>query len=167
MSLPGSTPARPARMPRPRPTSTILSRLPPSSARLPGVSDPEVLTAAVLHDTVEDTAMTPAQLQAEFGGRVAALVAECTDDKSLLRAERKRLQVVNASHKSADAKLIKLADKTANVADIIRADWPPERKREYLDWAEKVAAGLRGSNPALDAAFDSALGRARAELPAC
>jgi GTP diphosphokinase / guanosine-3',5'-bis(diphosphate) 3'-diphosphatase len=124
-----------------------------------GVEDVQVLAAAVLHDTVEDTGMTVDAIREQFGARVAALVAECTDDKSLPRAERKRLQIANASHKSAEARLIKIADKITNVTDIASADWPVERKMEYLEWAEKVVAGLRGQNAALEGMFDRALAK--------
>jgi GTP diphosphokinase / guanosine-3',5'-bis(diphosphate) 3'-diphosphatase len=130
-----------------------------------GVEDPEVLMAAVLHDTVEDTGVTEAEIARDFGPRVASLVAECTDDKSLPQAERKRLQVEHASHKTNDARLIKLADKITNVSDIIHAQWPVERKRAYLEWAAQVAVGLHGVNAALDARFDSALNEARKALP--
>src|ERR1700741_5617200 len=79
-----------------------------------GVSDIEVLCAALLHDTVEDTATTPEELAGAFGSRVARIVAEVTDDKALSKAERKRLQVEHAGGLSPEAKLGKLADKICN-----------------------------------------------------
>jgi len=121
------------------------------------VTDSHVLAAAVLHDVVEDTDITIPQLAAEFGDRVAKLVAECTDDKSLPKIQRKRLQIINAPHKSPEAKLIKLADKITNVSDIVSADWPVESKIEYIAWARQVVAGLCGINSDLDAAFEAAL----------
>ena len=45
---------------------------------------------------------------------------EVTDDKDLPKEERKRLQIVNASHKSPRAKLVKLADKLYNLRDLHR-----------------------------------------------
>jgi len=51
------------------------------------------LQAALLHDTVEDTDTTMDEIEAEFGAEVAGIVAEVTDDKSLPKQERKRLQV--------------------------------------------------------------------------
>ena len=48
-----------------------------------GVTDVDVLMAAVLHDTVEDTDATLDEVERVFGARVAGLVAEVTDDKSL------------------------------------------------------------------------------------
>ena len=78
-------------------------------------SDPEVIIAAVLHDTVEDTETTLDDLIAEFGERVAGLVAEVTDDKSLAKQTRKDQQIAHAAHASRGAQIIKLADKTSNL----------------------------------------------------
>lgn len=112
-----------------------------------------LLMAAVLHDTVEDTETKPEELEAVFGKQVRDLVMEVTDDKSLPKQTRKELQVTNASHKSVDAKKLKLADKICNMTDIISNpphDWSIDRKLEYFTWAEKVANGLQGVNPALE-----------------
>jgi guanosine-3',5'-bis(diphosphate) 3'-pyrophosphohydrolase len=126
-------------------------------AREGGVSDARVIAAALLHDTVEDTETSIEELEQRFGKRVASIVAEVTDDKSLAKDERKRLQIVKAASKSNEAKLVKIADKIANLRDILAsppADWSDERKTEYFRWAEKVVAGLRGANASLEAAFD-------------
>ena len=126
-----------------------------------GVTDVEVLAAALLHDTVEDTATTPEELEELFGARIARIVAEVTDDKTLPKAERKRLQVVHATQLSSEAKLVKLADKICNLRDVAeRAPprWDLARRREYFDWARNVIDGLRGVHPELEAAFDAAYG---------
>jgi guanosine-3',5'-bis(diphosphate) 3'-pyrophosphohydrolase len=135
-------------------------------ARVAGVQDLEVLAAAVLHDVVEDTEMTVGELKEQFGERVAGLVAECTDDKTLPKEERKRLQVEHAAYLSKEARLIKLADKTSNVGDVVETDWEAERITAYLDWAEAVAKGLKGVNGALDEVFERALAGARGRLGA-
>lgn len=132
--------------------------------RVAGIRDTDTIVAAILHDTVEDTATTSAELKTEFGEVVSSLVMECTDDKSLPKQERKRLQIEHAPHKSPKAKLVKIADKICNIKDISHnppPDWTTERRREYLDWAQKVVAGLRGANQALDAHFDAMLEAAR------
>ena len=131
------------------------------------VRDVDVLTAAVLHDTIEDTKTSPQEIADTFGEAVLALVVEVTDDKSLPKAERKRLQIENAAHKSTGAKLIKLVDKTCNVRDIVSsppADWSLERRREYLIWTERVVAGLRGVNEALENYYDEELAKGKAQL---
>ena len=123
------------------------------------VADEAVLVAALLHDTIEDTETSMEELVAQFGLEAADIVAEVTDDKSLPKAERKRLQVEHAATISGKAKLVKLADKICNLRDIAAcppADWPVERKREYFDWAKAVVDGLRGVHPGLEAVFDRA-----------
>ena len=55
-----------------------------------GVADLAVLQAAILHDTIEDTQTTHAELSARFGVRVADIVAEVSDDKTLAKQDRKR-----------------------------------------------------------------------------
>lgn len=129
-----------------------------------GITEPEVLAAAILHDTIEDTDATREEIEKQFGKVVLDLVLECTDDKSLPKAERKRRQIEHASHKSKHAKCIKTADKISNVKDIGEnppADWELERVQEYLDWTEKVIAGLRGANKELDNLYDETLARSR------
>lgn len=129
--------------------------------------DVNLIVAAVLHDTVEDTDTLPSEIAAEFNDDVAGLVAEATDDKSLEKSERKRLQVVNAAKKTDRAKLLKLADKTSNLRSIANSPpkgWSQERQRDYLDWALKVAAGLRGVNPWLEARFDEVAEQLRLAL---
>jgi len=124
-----------------------------------GVDDVEVLCAALLHDTVEDTDTTPEELVDAFGPRVARIVAEVTDDKALPKAERKRLQVEHAGELSPEAKLVKLADKICNLRDVAQrppASWDLARRREYFDWAKRVVDGLRGVHPRLEQAFDAA-----------
>jgi (p)ppGpp synthase/HD superfamily hydrolase len=136
-------------------------------ARVGGVTDSVILQAAILHDTLEDTQTTPAELDTIFGPEVRKVVEEITDDKQLSKAERKRLQIVHAPHLSVRAKVVKLADKIANVRSIIDtppAEWSLERKREYLDWSESVVAGCRGSNAALERAYDEILTEGRRML---
>ncbi len=98
---------------------------------------------------------------------MAALVREVTDDKSLPKAQRKQLQVEHAPSSSKRAKQLKIADKICNVRDIAvspPANWPLQRRRDYLEWAEKGVAGCRGVNARLDQAFDSAIAEARDAL---
>src|ERR1051325_3962960 len=59
-------------------------------ARVGGVRDLVVLQAAILHDTIEDTQTTPEELEEHFGKRVREVVLEVTDDKTLLKTDRKR-----------------------------------------------------------------------------
>ncbi len=104
------------------------------------------ICAAWLHDTVEDCPPTSfSDLESRFGIEVANVVRELTDDKSLEKAERKRLQVVNAPHKSNSASLVKLCDKTSNLRSIANSppkNWDYQRRCDYVTWAAKVVAAL-------------------------
>ncbi|APV52309.1 phosphohydrolase [Betaproteobacteria bacterium GR16-43] len=124
-----------------------------------GVSDIDVLAAALLHDTIEDTETTAEELQREFGPRIAGIVAEVSDDTSLPKVERKRLQVEHAATLSREAKLVKLADKICNLRDMLDAPpakWDLARRKEYFEWAKEVVDNLRGTHPRLEALFDLA-----------
>lgn len=121
-----------------------------------GIDDVNVLVAALLHDTVEDTQTTADELHVAFGPVVTAIVMEVTDDKALPKAVRKQLQVDHAPHASHEARLVKLADKIANVRDLLAsppADWSAARRADYLQWAGDVVAGLKGTHAGLEAIF--------------
>jgi len=128
-----------------------------------GGTDPNLIVAALLHDTIEGVGVTREDLVISFGEDIAALVVEVSDDKSLEKAERKRLQVVNAAKKSDRAKMLKLADKASNLRALVASppDWPVERKQEYANWAEAVAEGLRGVNETLEQELDAAINALR------
>lgn len=122
--------------------------------------DPNLIAAAVLHDSIEDTATLSGELATLFNEDVAQLVAAVSDDKALSKKTRKNLQIRGAPTKSSRAKLLKLADKTSNLRSLAKsppADWNSERQAEYLGWALKVAEGLRGTNTWLEARFDEAV----------
>jgi len=123
------------------------------------VTDEKTLLGAVLHDTLEDTETTFDELRERFGRKVAELVVEVSDDKSLLAEERKALQIEHAPHLSKRAKLVKLADKICNLRDVVAHpphDWPLTRRRKYFDWAKAVVDGLRGVDRRLESLFDTA-----------
>ena len=72
----------------------------------------DAIAGAWLHDTIEDC--PPAnfeEIASHFGKKIASIVVELTDDKSLPKQKRKDLQIANASKKSPEASIIKLADK--------------------------------------------------------
>jgi guanosine-3',5'-bis(diphosphate) 3'-pyrophosphohydrolase len=129
--------------------------------------DAELVAAGWLHDTIEDTDTSRDELAQRFGTRVAALVEEVTDDMTLAKSERRRLQVIEAPKKSPDAKLIKIADKISNVRARILPNPTAEERDDLLDytnWAEQVVAGCRGGNAFLDQIFDETVAQARSSL---
>ena len=130
-------------------------------------ADAELVAAGWLHDTIEDTETTCEELAKKFSERVASLVVECTDDMRLSKAERRRLQVVDAPKKSASAKLIKIADKVSNIGARIHSHPTAEERgdlADYTGWAERVVAGCRGCNAWLDTTFDDMVQKARSSL---
>lgn len=121
------------------------------------ICDVITLVAAVLHDTVEDTETTVEELRQNFGSEVTSIVQEVTDDMSLPRDVRKKQQVEHAPSLSRQAKMVKLADLICNVDDVLHTYskfWSPDRRRNYVEWAKNVVAGLRGVSVALEARFD-------------
>lgn len=132
-----------------------------------GVRDPQTLIAAILHDTIEDTHTTHAEISKAFGDQVLKIILEVSDDKSLEKMTRKRLQVEHAPALSKAARLIKLGDKLVNCCDILEhppSDWDLTRRRNYIQWGADVIAQIRGTNQALEAAFDHMLAEAEAQL---
>ena len=123
------------------------------------VRDPQVIAAALLHDTVEDTETTWHELRGVFGEEIADVVLEVTDTKWIKKALRKRLQVARAAHSSDKAKLVKLADKICNVRDVAHhppATWDLARRREYFEGATAVVDRMRGVHAGLEQKFDEA-----------
>ncbi len=124
-----------------------------------GVADITVLAAAILHDTIEDTETTESELRSQFGDDITDAVLAVSDDKTLVKSERKRMQVVHAATLTRTAKLVKLADKICNVRDVAHHPpdrWPLERRQAYFEWAKEVIDQLRGVHPVLEAVFDQA-----------
>ena len=119
-------------------------------------ADPALVMAGLLHDTIEDTDTTRDELAAIFGEDVASLVVEVTDDRSLDRESRKRIQVETAPMKSRRARMVKIADKIANLRSIAESPpmgWSPRRKREYVEWARRVVAACGDTNSRLEKLF--------------
>lgn len=122
-----------------------------------GVRDLVVIAAALLHDTIEDTETTYDELRGAFGSEVADVVVELTDVKFLGKESRKRLQIARAGRASNRARLVKLADKIANLRDVLAsppAGWSLARQQRYFDWAREVVDQVRGVNPKLERMFD-------------
>lgn len=136
-------------------------------ANIGNVEDYDVLIAAILHDTVEDTGTTQEEIEELFGKTVASIVMEVTDDKSLQKAERKQKQVEHAPHISHGAKQLKMGDKISNIKDVMKnppAGWSKERRLEYIEWGERVMTGLRGANKNLENHFDKLVAEAKEKI---
>jgi guanosine-3',5'-bis(diphosphate) 3'-pyrophosphohydrolase len=121
-----------------------------------GITDEEILAAALLHDTIEDTHTTPAELSGTFGPTVLKYVLEVSDDKTKIRDERKRLQVEHAPSLSYGATLIKMGDRISNLRSVVNEPpkgWSVDRQLDYFEWSMKVFNALQKKNEVLEALF--------------
>jgi (p)ppGpp synthase/HD superfamily hydrolase len=132
---------------------------------------PEMVAAALLHDTVEDSDLGAQAIETAFGPCIATLVAGLTDApdwKDLPRPDRKRRQAAHMAGAPRAVRRIKIADQTSNVRDVGRlpAGWKPAEARAYITGAAEVVDACRGADAALEAAFDAARTEALATLDA-
>jgi (p)ppGpp synthase/HD superfamily hydrolase len=119
--------------------------------RLAGGSN-DMVVAAVLHDTLEDTETTFVELEREFGAKVAGLVAELTDvfvsgSSHGNRAVRKAKERARLATVSADAQTIKVADMIDNTGSIVERD--PDFAKLYLTEKAALLEVLTKADPAL------------------
>ncbi len=117
-----------------------------------GIDDVDVIIGAILHDTVEDTNTSLAEISDLFGERVSHIVEEVTDDKSLPKAARKEAQIAHSSHLSKEAAIVKLSDKCCNIEDVVISPaegWENKRRLEYLEWAKQVVENIDDKNESL------------------
>jgi guanosine-3',5'-bis(diphosphate) 3'-pyrophosphohydrolase len=128
-----------------------------------GVTDTTTLVGGILHDVLEDTQTTAAEVERRFGQAVRRLVEEVTDDRSLPKDERRRRQLERATRASLPARLIRLADKILNLGSL-PIQWSDVERHDYVDWAAAVGTALRGTSARLDELFAATLVRARTGL---
>ena len=125
-------------------------------AEIGSIEDPEILSAALLHDTLEDTDTSVHELDKNFGSRVRIIVEELTDNDMLTFSQRKQMQIDNAPYLSKDATLVRIADKISNVSDVIEnppPEWNQKRCNKYVDWAEAVMNNCQKVNQDLENHF--------------
>lgn len=117
-----------------------------------GIEDVEVICAALLHDTIEDTDTSTDEIRALFGSKVADIVGEVTNDMTLSSAQRRIKEAACIPGLSIQAKLVKLADKIANIRDISTmppVGWTQERKKAYFDFSLSIAEQAKEASPRL------------------
>ena len=125
-------------------------------AEIGSIEDLEILSAALLHDTLEDTDTSAHELEKYFGSRVRIIVEELTDNDMLTFSQRKQMQIDNAPYLSKDATLVRIADKISNVSDVIEnppPEWNQKRCNKYVDWAEAVMNNCQKVNQDLENHF--------------
>lgn len=131
-----------------------------------GDASPELLMAALLHDTLEDTETTAEELERQFDTQISDIVKEVSDDMKMSSNRRKSLQVEHAAKLSYHARCIRIADKACNIRDLLhtRIYWLRKRKIDYVIWAMQVVNEIRDTNENIVTAFDSIVAEASVEL---
>lgn len=125
-----------------------------------GVSDPDTLVAACVHDVLRDTPADEAEVIERFGDDVTEIVRELTDDPDLSRLDRQEQLPQRVQEYHGPARLIKLAEKISKLKDLNDESpigWSRQRRRDYYDWAAGVTAPLKGDNAVLDGLLEEAL----------
>ncbi len=125
-------------------------------ASVGGITDDDILSSALLHDTIEDTGTRAVEIESQFGPKVLGYVLEVSDDKSLPSHERKNLQEKHAGSLSDGATLIKLADRISNLRSVVSEPprwWPAQRQIDYFEWSHRVFSNLRKINKPLESLF--------------
>lgn len=118
------------------------------------VTESDVVCAALLHDTLEDTSVTYEELVDQFGTTVADIVRQVTNPKTD-KVSVKRWQVDHAPELSPAACLVKLADKYDNLSDHLRSPiWDLERTQGYMLHAREVCRGMKSVCPPLEALLE-------------
>jgi len=125
------------------------------------IKNPDVLIAALLHDTVEDNiSVTFKDIFELFGEHISKFVEELSNDRNLSSAENKQRQIDKARSMSIDVKAIKLADRLANIRDLLSnppVDWGKMKLDEYFGWGHKLLAAMRGTSIGLETALEEVL----------
>ena len=135
-----------------------------------GGSDIEI-AAAHLHDTVEDTDLTIADIEKNFGPVVALIVDGLTDKPDITELpllQRKVIQAERVQEKSASVKRCKLADQISNVRSVAidpPVTWSAQKCRDYVTGAKCIADACKGVSAYLDAEFENAYQKACAAYP--
>jgi guanosine-3',5'-bis(diphosphate) 3'-pyrophosphohydrolase len=113
-----------------------------------GVTDTDVLSAAVLHDIVEDTTASNAELAEQFGPRVAELVSWVTIPESGPgedHADVKEATLGRLAAAPKDAIMVKLADRLSNVQTLRYLD--EDRQRAYYEQTVRYIVPLADADP--------------------
>ena len=112
--------------------------------------DTDSIAAALLHDVVEDTGVTLAEVERAFGAEVASLVEMLTDPSCPDDGNRERRKAIDREHTaqaSREAKTIKLADLLDNTKTILERD--PDFARVYMAEKELLLDSLKEGDPTL------------------
>ncbi len=110
-----------------------------------GVDDPSVLTAAVLHDTIEDTTTDFDEIAKEFGSEIAGWVSALSKDKRLPETEREKAYEAQLAQAPWQVRICKLADIYDNLMDAIHM--PEDNRARSKRNAHRYLAALKSNLP--------------------
>lgn len=113
----------------------------------------DMLIAALLHDTLEDTDATAEEIENLFGPHVLRLVLDLTTDPKLSSKEAKQHQLDHAPYMHEQAKVVKLCDRLYNITDLLNSPpptWSQEGKDAYIAHTEKLVKALEGAAPFIE-----------------
>ncbi|WP_172330218.1 HD domain-containing protein [Mangrovicoccus sp. HB161399] len=125
-------------------------------ARATDGGDVELMIAALMHDVLEDTPVTAAELTAAFGARVTRIVEDCSDDMSLPKSERREHRIASMPGKPADSRMVKMADVISNIRAVVisaPAGWTADRKLQYLADCRRLVEAGKGASARLEEIF--------------
>ena len=128
------------------------------------VSDEDILIAAALHDTVEKTGTKANEINYHFGDKVFQLVMEVTDHSGGNDTEKFQQQLQRVESLSSSARVIKLADKIANVKSLLSfppEGWDLQKRSLYINWADRIITALKGTNQKLESYYDELIAEGR------
>ncbi len=108
-----------------------------------GIDDPRVLTAAVLHDTLEDTTTDFDDLEEQFGAEVASWVAALSKDSRLPDAEREQAYTAELARSPWQVQVCKLGDVFDNLLDSVNT--PPEKSKKVFQRAHSYLQALQSN----------------------
>ena len=111
------------------------------------------VVCALLHDTIEDTTTTHAEISERFGAAVADGVQALSKNATLPKRERMADSLRRIRLQPPAVWAVKVADRITNLAEP-PADWTADKRREYVAEAREIADALRGASPALDARIE-------------
>lgn len=116
-----------------------------------GIHDEDILCSALLHDVVEDCAISISDIGNMFNDCIAQIVDDVTDPVGLDGEDRKLAQIQKVKNISYAGKLIKVADKICNIRDVLDSppNWSIEKKLKYFEFAQAVFNSANIDNPYL------------------
>jgi len=127
-----------------------IAALGPGSGPGSGIDADLAVSCALLHDTIEDTATTYAEVAERFGAAVADGVQALSKDPALPKPDRMADSLRRIQHQPHAVWMVKLADRITNLADPPR-QWTLDKRRAYRDEAIQIVDALGAASPALDA----------------